>query len=276
MWKTGLWTGFSAPWSALKTLVSKLLAEEPGNFFLPRNMTEFVNFTFRMESGIHTVDSRNFVSDTWTAILDEFIGSFELLLESTTWHNPQDQIFGDALVKVVEYTNATFKFVLFKNSSAYRYSGDETTKVATLSTDDWAKIVKLVNSGESFYGYDQGPIHGNSSLLKVVYSAPLSHSIHFADAPAKLVGAVTNLRKMLDGFLWEEEGHQLIGDRGQAAAIACAVVFGVLTLALIAVGVWRYSHKQKKVLSSEKSIDHAISLYDEQYENEDELMFADD
>jgi hypothetical protein len=40
--------------------------------------------------------------------------------------------------------------------------------------------------------------------------------------------------------------------------------------------MWRFSHKQKKVLSTERSIDHAISLYEEKYENEDELMFADD
>ena len=56
------------------------------------------------------------------------------------------------------------------------------------------------------------------------------------------------------------------------AAIACAVVFGVLTLALIAVALLRYNQRQQKVVPADQAIEHALSVYDNEFDEDEELF----
>ena len=230
---------------------------------------------------VFTIKSRRLMLDTRrlgnsTALVEAFLTSFETLLsDNTVWTNPS--YFNAASIFMIRLISGGGSSVItgFKNSTCFWFDDSkELDKCADLMTV-WPQLTKFIAENITFFGFEQYPLLAPFSNRITVFwgaqnqtmSVPTnSPPVHLAELDELLTTTLTHLTWMA--------ASSSLSDRGQTAAIACAVVFGVMTLAFIAIAILRYSGRQNKLLAPEVALQHAIDVYerDDGFNSDEEIF----
>jgi len=268
VWKEGLWQSGEVNMYVFNDLVEKFVASFPRHpIVVPRPSPQFTLLHLETDGEVFVADTRLFVSNAWSRTFAEFVSLFELLLDDVPWQQPVPPAF--QAPSVIEYQNPTVSLALFANGTGLQIdASSHLLKRARNLAPEWPSIVNHVLNKASFYGFEQWPINASSAdaSISVIWASGVRQTLQFARHSNLTPSRLRVLSKFLENeylnrLQWGK-GKSLLGDRGQAAAIACAVVFGVLTLAVIGIAAWRYSHQQEKVPQPKEALDHALSLYD--------------
>lgn len=276
VWKMGSWKGTQNP-ARLAAMANVLVSKFPsGHTFTPKNASSYTVVTLQLsENTTYVFDTRHYYTATWLQSQESFRSALELQLEDVVWDN--DGRYPASSVQLVRfvYGDEQMYMTLSSNGSATLSLPDKPFQTAHATPAHWADVARQLTETIQFFATEQFPLQGDQYIVSIVYDGDRTHELRFSsnatDEPARLKLLTKLLFDQKDQYTWNVAGG-LMDDRGKNAAIACAVVFGVLTLALIAVALLRYNQRQQKVVPADQAIEHALSVYDNEFDEDEELF----